>query len=590
MIVDMAKVTVIMLGSHANEALRELRKLGVLHIKHMREPNADAIVATEHKLNRLNSASLLIGGIDSNQEKLDDAMHGACIKEILSLGKHKKWLNKRLSQLESRLEWLSEWGNVNNALVERLKDSGVYLKLYICNKKSFKTISKDKLICILERKKNQIKLALMSTSEDDSLDFDEVSLPNENKQAAFRKVAVIKSELARVSLEIKNQAKFRDCLLNYKSKLTKRLEFYKTRFGMKHDDKLWCLKGFVPIEKIKILKNAASKNGWAVAIEEPDDYREVPTLIRYPKWVKAIEPVFKFIDVVPGYKEYDISTWFLLFFSIFFAMLIGDAGYGFVFLVGTLLAQKKLPKVPKTPFILMYILSTSTIVWGAMTGTWFGAEGIAKIPFFSNLIVGKIYAYNLESQSVLMYLCFVIGGVQLTIAHAMAAFRSINSRIAIAQLGWISIIWGIFFLAKKLVLGNPFPVQAKYLLSVGMLLVLLFSSKNRNIIKGVLLTLAEFPLKFISCFGDTLSYIRLFAVGYASMMIAVSFNEIALSVGFNSVLTGLISALILVLAHAFNIVLGLMSILVHGIRLNMLEFSGHLDMEWSGKTYAPFKE
>jgi len=84
---------------------------------------------------------------------------------------------------------------------------------------------------------------------------------------------------------------------------------------------------------------------------------------------------------VPGYAEYDISAWFLLFFSIFFAMLIGDAGYGVIFLLATFVIRKKFKYAPAQPFFLMYVLSLATIIWGAITGTWFGAEAIAGFLF-----------------------------------------------------------------------------------------------------------------------------------------------------------------------------------------------------------------
>ena len=104
------------------------------------------------------------------------------------------------------------------------------------------------------------------------------------------------------------------------------------------------------------------------------------------------------------------------------------------------------------------------------------------------------------------------------------------------------------------------------------------------------IAIGNLPLKLINSFADTLSYLRLFAIGYVSVMIAASFNEMAQSVGFNSIITAFGAGLILLAGHMLNIVLGLMSVLVHGLRLNMLEFSGHLDMEWSGREYEPFKE
>jgi len=74
------------------------------------------------------------------------------------------------------------------------------------------------------------------------------------------------------------------------------------------------------------------------------------------------------------------------------------------------------------------------------------------------------------------------------------------------------------------------------------------------------------------------------------VVLASTFNDMAASIGFNSIIAGLGAALILFLGHSLNIILGFMAVIVHGVRLNMLEFSGQMNMEWSGKEYAPFKE
>jgi V/A-type H+-transporting ATPase subunit I len=103
-------------------------------------------------------------------------------------------------------------------------------------------------------------------------------------------------------------------------------------------------------------------------------------------------------------------------------------------------------------------------------------------------------------------------------------------------------------------------------------------------------TLVELPLSVIGSFSDVVSYLRLFAVGYASVVLSSTFNDMALAGGINSIIGGLGAALILFLGHTLNIILGMMAVVVHGIRLNMLEFSGHLGMQWSGKKYDPFSE
>lgn len=334
----------------------------------------------------------------------------------------------------------------------------------------------------------------------------------------------------------------------------------------------------------------AKHHGLGYFTEDPDKPEETPTLITNPKWVRIIEPVFKFMKTIPGYDEFDISFIFLIFFSIFFAMLIGDAGYGIIFVVVTFLARRKFKKAPGEPFFLMYLLSGATIVWGAVTGTWFGAEGIAKLPLLNGLVVEKINSFAPENQNFIIYICFLLGAVHLTAAHLMKTIKMINSLKALSQLGWIAIVWGMFFAAGKFVIAKPFPPFAGWILIGGMLTVLLFSNAGKNWAKGILATLAELPLSVIGSFSDVVSYLRLFAVGYATVVLASTFNNMAVGGGVHGVVGGLSAAVILFLGHVLNIMLGMMAVVVHGIRLNMLEFSGHLGMQWSGVKYDPFRE
>ncbi len=96
------------------------------------------------------------------------------------------------------------------------------------------------------------------------------------------------------------------------------------------------------------------------------------------------------------------------------------------------------------------------------------------------------------------------------------------------------------------------------------------------------------PLAIVRAFSDLVSYIRLFAVGYATLVVAVSFNTMALDLKDSGIAGFFAAVLVVVLGHGMNLALASMGVLVHGIRLNMLEFSSHLGMEWSGTRYRPF--
>jgi V/A-type H+-transporting ATPase subunit I len=271
---------------------------------------------------------------------------------------------------------------------------------------------------------------------------------------------------------------------------------------------------------------------------------------------------------------------------------VGDAGYGLLFVGIAAFFRKKFKTAPKEPFILVYVLGLSTMIWGALTGTWFGSEQIAQVPFFKAMVIPQLASFDPvgDSQSLLIHICFVIGVIQLTIGRFMVFLRYMPSPKAIAEIGWISVLWALYFLADLLVLGKPMPGFALPLLGLGALLVLFFANFQKNILKGVMSTIGNLPLDIVARFSDIVSYLRLFAVGYASVIVASSFNQMGIEIGFGTFLSGLGAALIILFGHTLNIILALMAVIVHGVRLNMLEFSGQMGMEWAGKEYNPFKE
>lgn len=581
MIVKMQKVTLLVTEKTLTDAIGKVRGLGVVHVQHIQQPQAEGITSLEHRLARVDKVLKIIGDKEAEPRQLKEAEVRSCIKEILSLDKARANLTARLLELYQREAWYKEWGDISAHTLKPLRDAGVFIKLYVCSKAALKKIPQDALVYIVKEKAQEVLCALVTTDEKDSLPGQEVSIPSGNLYHLHKKINHTKGALKTVTMRFDTLCGCKESFVKCREELRKRLEFYNVRFGMKHEEGFSYLRGYCPRESLSSLFGLAEKEGWGIVSSIPDNPQEVPTLIRTPWWLRIIDPVFKFMGTVPGYNEFDISFWFLLFFSLFFAMLIGDAGYGFVFLVLTFLTRKKLKHVPREPFVLMYVLSCATILWGAITGTWFGYERIAQLPFLSALVIPRIASFGVDNQEFLMYFCFLIGAIHLSIAHGLIAVRVCNSLRVLSQVGWISILWGLFFVAGTLVLRRPFPSFATPLLVAGAGLVLLFSSPQKNIAKGILVSLGNLPLNVISSFSDIVSYLRLFAVGYATVIVAVSFNDMA---------KGFFAALILFAGHTLNIILGLMSIIVHGIRLNMLEFSGHLSMQWSGTPYAPFRE
>ena len=182
-----------------------------------------------------------------------------------------------------------------------------------------------------------------------------------------------------------------------------------------------------------------------------------------------------------------------------------------------------------------------------------------------------------------MKFCFILGTVQLSLACVMNIRRKLKEKDLswIADLGWLAAIDALYFVVLYLVIGqqvNLIPVACVVI--AGFLLVVCFGgmAPDKTFGQGLKAGLGNAFTVFlntISAFGNIMSYIRLFAVGMASLAIAQSFNNMAL--GFKGPLV-IAAILILLIGHGLNIVMGLLSVVVHGVRLNLLEFSGQLEI------------
>ena len=224
---------------------------------------------------------------------------------------------------------------------------------------------------------------------------------------------------------------------------------------------------------------------------------------------------------------------------------------------------------------------------------WFGVESISRLPVLNGLVIPSLYSYTQESESNIIRLCFLIGAIQLSLARIWAAVGLCPSLTALSQTGWAALVWGIYFIVRFLLLNEELSIFAFFLVGywVGML-ILFEGQRGDGFVKGLFRGMINLPISAVTgigCLSDLISYIRLFAIGLATREVAIAFNNMAGDIGFSELKSIIIAICILIFGHTINILLGAMSVLVHGIRLNLLEFSNHLNIQWSGITYRPFK-
>ncbi len=606
MIERMLEVDLVCLVSDQERALKELRELEIMHLTaESRAMESERLAHQRKHLEELDEAIRALVARQANKDEFDYS------EQTLSLKPDA--MSQRVFQLTIQLErkreeyehWrraeenLKPWGDFDPELIEQLRESGMSVLFCEAQEAQVPMPPEGAILRIISSERGLVNYIVISDRQLDPNAWPTVQVPLDvSMQDIQEKMAKARDAVAAAERELRRLSIFLPSVEREAELVREEVEFLEAHDSMGTEGALAMVHAFVPAKHEAGLRNAAHINGWALQLHDadPEDPR-VPTLVTVPRWLDIAKPIFDFVGIRPGYDEFDISAWFLVFLTIFFAMIFGDAGYGTLFLAGAVVARIKFGAKFRTQLNLVIVFSIATIVWGVVTGSYFGLApnlGVTTPALFDWFNAPE----DLKNERI-MFICFLLGAVHLSIAHAWKALLVINSVRAISQVGWLLFVWANFLLAALMVAPNggpnvdgaPFVMPGSALITmyvVAVLLVVAFSNPSRNALSGIGKGVGEVLGNSVNSFVDVVSYIRLFAVGLSSFYVANSFNLIAVEqVGFNGV-AAVGAILIILFGHTLNIALCLLGVLVHGIRLNTLEFSGHMGLEWKGIPFRPF--
>jgi V/A-type H+-transporting ATPase subunit I len=545
MIVKMKKVSIVVFDRFRDQSLRALRKLGLVHIE-SRPASGDDLTRYSEQKTQLERAHLLLPEEEKKKKvrgRKDPTFQGnlsagsvteedidGCLEiseEIVDLTEKIRLTHENIDRLTREQRRLVLWGDYDPQEIGELADKGVFIILYELSTDQFKQLPAETDWVVISQTKSTVRLAVITIGSAAELDFEPEVIAERGRAKLQQLLDATGTELQGLEHRLQHLAGERARIQAVLERIERKIEFEQVRTGMVGEEQLSYLTGYIPAKRADALKRAAAENGWALLIDEPAEDDPVPTLVENPKWIRIIRPMFSLMETTPGYREFDISFLFLLFFSLFFAMLIGDAGYGIVLFVLTLVARLAMPKRPGGVFSLMFVLSGATIVWGTLSGTWFGVEALARHPVLSRIVIPQIASFGVENTKSVMLLCFLIGAVHLSIARLINFIRSLPKLVAFGELGWLSILWGMFFVVRYIVLQETLNPVGIWLVGAGMILIVFFGEQKGKFFKGIFLGLVRLPLSIldsIGSFSDIVSYVRLFAVGLATVAVAANFS------------------------------------------------------------------
>ncbi|MBR1639725.1 MAG: ATPase [Treponema sp.] len=643
MIEPMKKVSVVLLNKEKEAALKSLRKIGLVHLEKVEGSGEKLNAFKEQSANAVLTESILgeiklpkAKGKKASEPALSDAEVITLCSDVVAKSERKKQLMEEISADTTELDRFAAWGSVNLEDFAYLTEKGIQLKMYEIPAEKYSQIDEGIQTILVNNDKKSVRFMIINGGEGrpEKLlpEAFEVPLPRISTTELEEEIRRDEAEISQIEEFYTQKAVYIPSVAKFRKTLESDIEFENVNSGMAHENvegenELAWISGYVPTADLDEFKKACAQNKWALACDDPEDEdAEVPTKLRNNKFVSLIYPLTDFLGTVPGYHEFDISGWFLLFFTIFFAMIFGDGGYGLLVLAFALIMaiKNKAAKKPVGSLLgLIILVSCATVIWGAVTCTWFGIpvdklpswltglsipwissayeDTIWNVPWISDPSIGLTKSQNLQ------IFCFGLALIQLSVAHIKAAANNIkggNGVKAIGDIGSLLQLIGMFWVVLAMVVnGQVFPMLGSIgsvpvgkievsLIAIGFVMSFVFANYEGSIGKSILEScknIISVLLGVVNVFSDIVSYIRLWAVGLAGAAISETVNTLAGPILGHAVLF-LAAVVLLVFGHGLNMILNLLSVIVHGVRLNTLEFCTHIGMSWSGVKYQPFTE
>ena len=642
MIVPMKKIALLVLDKDRENSLLKIRDLGLLHLVN-KTASSQALSKLMTRRSQIETATGIVEAFAPKKgTKLEKPeFKGDLVEHIITLSERRKRLTDKMFSHNREMLRFSKWGDFNPRDFEYLAEHGVNACLYELPLDTYQQIVGDVPVVAIDRDKASNEIRLFAYNEipgrqpypmqDKPLHVYQMRRLLEQKEMDEIEIKLASFSLIKKELETARKAVLED------------IEFEIANAGMDHfkdesggsgktDFSVSWITGYVPAPDMGKVKRAASENNWALCADDPaDDDMEVPTKLKNNSFSQLIYPLTGFLELIPGYRETDVSGWFLVFFTLFFGMIFGDAAYGVIlFLVAIIGIMKTAKKGVPLGFKFLLLMSVSNIIWGVLVCSWFGLDTAALPRILQDislpLIVrtsaepGWLAAYNASNywvqygvigsqatlegmngmvkESMLLF-CFSIALVQLSIAHLKTCLACLRSPKLFAkvfgEIGRLAMILGMYFVILSLIVYNTGFGGVKawqyYCLFGGFGLVFIFGSYEGSVLTAIKTSCSNIItviLSITNVFSDLMSYIRLWAVGLAGSSIAGMINSLAVPIILKNAAFIAVGLVFFAFGHVFNMVLNVLAVLVHGVRLNMLEFSSHVGVAWSGFAYKPF--
>ena len=586
MITKMKKYTFLVFHRDYEAFLEQLRSLGVVHI-------------TEKASGTAEDATLqsLLQQADRLRKTIAQGAPDQLLQE-------KANVESRIAATEKEAQAMAVWGDFSAKSIEKLKQAGYSLRFFVCPQKKFDAewgtevaVEKGQVYFVVVEKageETELPEELLAHAT-------ELTISKKSSAALLQDVEGLKGLLAaqnaRIELWQKEQLPAME--QEYKETL-QQIDWQRVTLNTDTvaEGALKVVEGFCPIDQTAALDTMLQKQNIYFQAEDPTEEDNTPIKLRN-NWFTRMFECFTGMYGMPTYGEFDPTPILAPFYLLFFAMCMGDAGYGLVLIAFGLLVHYKKLNISMFEGLgpIITTLGVGTAVVGLFLGTFFGIP-LAQVDWYpevlkSVIIQGKVMGYDAQ-----MVLAICIGVFHICLAMVVKAIcytKRFGFKENISTWGWLLLVVGGLSALILLMLFNAPAEVTKWTLigiaGVSALGIYIFNKPGRNPLLNIGAGLWDTYNMATGLLGDVLSYVRLYALGLAGGMLGGAFNDLGLMVlGENPTWQWVGFVLILLIGHVLNVAMSALGAFVHPLRLTFVEYFKNSGYEGKGVAYQPFKK
>ena len=601
----MKKYTFLVFHREYEAFLEQLREVGVVHITEKASGMADDKHLQE-----------LLAKAEQTRKIIAQGAPDQLLTE-------KANLEQRIVATQKEAARMAIWGDFSSEQMEQLTAAGYTLRYFSCAKKLFQ----EEWGIVVAEQGATVYFVQVISSGDEAMNLgDEASVCQEQflnqKSAADLQKDVeglnglLVAQNARIELWAKENIPALEAQL---VEINQQIDWKRVTLNTESeaDGSLKILEGFCPVDQEEALNEMLTKQDVYFQAEDPTAEDNTPIKLRNNKFTQLFESLTGMYGW-PNYGEFDPTPILGPFFLLFFAMCMGDCGYGILLMIiGVLIAKKKL-NIEMFDGLgpIITVLGVGTTIVGFFLGTFMGIniyEAAWMPDALKNIMVNAWSPASLadpevagnillagSSYSIQMVLAILIGVFHICLAMVVKAIcytKQFGFKENIATWGWTLLVVGGLIVA---ILGMTVLTAAVFkwaIIAVGAvsaLAIYIFNTPGRNPLINIGAGLWDTYNMATGILGDVLSYIRLYALGLAGGMLGAAFNNLGLMVMGGSVEGAtwqwLPFVLILILGHVLNLAMSALGAFVHPLRLSFVEYFKNAGYEGKGTLYQPFKK